>query len=764
MIRILLSFLRPVGVASLLTLFQLPSAEAALPESNPGDWTGSWEIHRKSIEEQHAGGLLLVMKQDGENVTGEYPLLHGRIEAKAIGTKLMGRWYEGNLSGKFTLFLQDGSILEGNDDSGEWWTGKRMNSNPSPLKGNLDSPRGAIAAFLRAGNLALDGHEENWEKALLTVDFGKIQSSMPGIEQLRMVRELFQLVDLTTFHLSSIPDSCNENSLDIKLKEVGSDACLTLTLLRDSAGTWRILMPSQDEMRASRSSFLAIHGGQAPASDACSQLGNPRDALRTFQRGMESGDQSDLELALSTLDLSLFPEFLRNSDGLHAAQCLYEVLNRIGFSTLQSVSNDGASREPYICFVKGKESITIAPVGSGTATRWKFTAKTMNKIPDLFFSSDVLPAPLDPEFHKIRKSPYFALRSFLGRHVPFLLKTGMVPNLEIWQSLFMLLTLSLAICIARVASRACCRHLSRLSKAEGNHQHVLLWSLRIVIVIFMMYPVPTLLGLPDSNRRITVPFLGVLFTLGAACVIWHLLSVIGNLMTAWAKQSPTRTDDILLAISLAVLRCVVVMVAALSVAYFLSIPTTSMLAGLGISGLAVAFASREALSNIFGAGVLLVDRPFKGGDWIRTDKFEGSVEDVGIRSTRIRTAEDSVMVVPNSKLVESMIDNRGTRRHRLVNMTILITGGASPENLDAFTEGVRQRMINDELFTSKRLDVRVASLSKVGVEVELNGYLDVSTRSSENEARHRLLIDVMRIAEGLGLTLGDALVRKEQKD
>jgi hypothetical protein len=73
-------------------------------------------------------------------------------------------------------------------------------------------------------------------------------------------------------------------------------------------------------------------------------------------------------------------------------------------------------------------------------------------------------------------------------------------------------------------------------------------------------------------------------------------------------------------------------------------------------------------------------------------------------------------------------------------------------------------MSDDQLFTPYHLDVRVSGVSKAGVEVELNGYLDVSSSSAENEARHRLLLDVMRIARELGLVLGDAMERGESDD
>ena len=149
------------------------------------DWTGSWEIHRGNVEELHDGGLILNLQQKGDTVTGEYPLIKGRIEAKVVmddgGERLKGRWFEGNLSGAFTLVRDENSTLEGNDDSGEWWTGVRISAHGEPLSSRLLSPRAAFRTFLRSGNLGLDGHDENWLKALAAFDFRRVQSNLTGI-------------------------------------------------------------------------------------------------------------------------------------------------------------------------------------------------------------------------------------------------------------------------------------------------------------------------------------------------------------------------------------------------------------------------------------------------------------------------------------------------------------------------------------------------------------------------------------------------------
>jgi MscS family membrane protein len=129
------------------------------------------------------------------------------------------------------------------------------------------------------------------------------------------------------------------------------------------------------------------------------------------------------------------------------------------------------------------------------------------------------------------------------------------------------------------------------------------------------------------------------------------------------------------------------------VATELSIPTNGILAGLGLSGLAVAFASKETLSNVFGAGILVADRPFKKGDLITAGDIHGTVEQVGIRSTRIRTSEDTQIVVPNGKLSDASINNWGDRKYRFFQAKIRVAYGAAAAQIEGFMAKLQDMLL-----------------------------------------------------------------------
>src|SRR5438270_5233059 len=118
---------------------------------------------------------------------------------------------------------------------------------------------------------------------------------------------------------------------------------------------------------------------------------------------------------------------------------------------------------------------------------------------------------------------------------------------------------------------------------------------------------------------------------------------------------------------------------------------TAVLTGLGIGGVAFALGAQDSLRNLFGSFTLIADRPFVVGETVQIGAGElGVVERVGLRSTSIRTADDTLMVVPNSNLTTMNITNFGRRRFRHFTGTIGVVYGTPPERLAAFREGIRQ--------------------------------------------------------------------------
>jgi MscS family membrane protein len=129
------------------------------------------------------------------------------------------------------------------------------------------------------------------------------------------------------------------------------------------------------------------------------------------------------------------------------------------------------------------------------------------------------------------------------------------------------------------------------------------------------------------------------------------------------------------------LKVFVILIGALTTAQFLGLPITSVIAGLGIGGVAVALAAQNTLANVFGSITILMDRPFHVGDRVQIEKYDGTVETIGLRSTRIRTLEGHLVTMPNKMVADAAINNVSLRPNIRQLMTISLTYDTTPEKM-----------------------------------------------------------------------------------
>ncbi|MEQ8317471.1 MAG: mechanosensitive ion channel [Phycisphaerales bacterium] len=260
-----------------------------------------------------------------------------------------------------------------------------------------------------------------------------------------------------------------------------------------------------------------------------------------------------------------------------------------------------------------------------------------------------------------------------------------------------------------------------------------------------------MLGLPPVPEAIIrVAVLSVL-TLAAIWAAYRLVDLACDVLAKKAKATATKIDDLLLPLARKTAKVLVTVFGVIYVASALDYEILPLLTGLGIGGLAVAFAAKDTIENFFGSIAVIADRPFEVGDWVVVDDVEGTVEELGIRSTRIRTFYDSVVTVPNATLVRATVDNYGRRRYRRFTTHIGLTYGTPPEAVEAFCEGVRE-LIRRHPYTRK--DTYHVYLNRFGphsIDVLVYMFHACPDWAVELRERERFLLDVMRVAQRLGV-------------
>lgn len=273
----------------------------------------------------------------------------------------------------------------------------------------------------------------------------------------------------------------------------------------------------------------------------------------------------------------------------------------------------------------------------------------------------------------------------------------------------------------------------------------------LTMALFWLAVLPAL-GLPRAAfdvLRIAATFVA------ATAGVWGLYRLVDigtEFLHARASRTESRYDDLLVPLISKTAKIFILAFGLVFVAGNLDIDISSLLAGLGLGGLAFALAAKDTVSNLFGTLTIVLDRPFQVGDWVVIGDTEGTVEKVGFRSSRVRTFYNSLITVPNGSLLTATVDNLGVRRYRRFKTTLSLTYDTPPDTIDAFCEGVRE-LIRQHPYTRKDyFHVYLNAMAASSLDVLLYTFFEVPDWATELRERHRLINDILRLADRLGVS------------
>ncbi len=259
------------------------------------------------------------------------------------------------------------------------------------------------------------------------------------------------------------------------------------------------------------------------------------------------------------------------------------------------------------------------------------------------------------------------------------------------------------------------------------------------------------LGFSDAIVTILVVSAKVLTFFGVVWLGFRLTDLIQDYINVKTSKTAGKFDDLLAPLFGRSVKLFLVLFGIMSIAEILNLPLSSLLTGLGIGGLAIAMAAKDTIANVFGSLTILVDRPFNIGDWVVVDGVEGTVEDLGFRSTRVRTFYNSLVTIPNATMLTAVVDNMGERQYRRVKMTLGVTYQTPAAKVELFCEGIRE-IIRDHPATRKDyFHVYFHGFGASSLDILLYCFLEVPDWSDELKQRQDVLLLIMKKAEELGV-------------
>ncbi len=175
-----------------------------------------------------------------------------------------------------------------------------------------------------------------------------------------------------------------------------------------------------------------------------------------------------------------------------------------------------------------------------------------------------------------------------------------------------------------------------------------------------------------------------------------------------------------------------------------------LLASLGLVGMAIALAAKDTARHLFGSIMIFTDSPFKVGDWIKTPDVEGTIEDIGMRSTRVRTFAQALVSVPNGNLADSAILNWSKMDRRRIKMTLGLTYATTSSQMQNILKEIRELLHNDEDIHQQTIYVYFSSFNESSLDIFCYFFTKTIKWGEYMAVRERIYLEFMRIVEENG--------------
>ena len=262
--------------------------------------------------------------------------------------------------------------------------------------------------------------------------------------------------------------------------------------------------------------------------------------------------------------------------------------------------------------------------------------------------------------------------------------------------------------------------------------------------------------LPSTIERGILYSLEISFILLLTLLSYRCIDILVFYMQKVVVSHQKNTATVhLLPLLRKILKVLIVIVGFIILLENLEYNTSSLLAGFSIGGLGIAFAAQDTIKNFFGSLMIIIDQPFRVGDDIITDNVEGKIQEIGLRSTRLRTRQGSMMYIPNGKLADIHINNYGLRKIRCFSIEIAISYYTAPPLITSFVGGLQSIATNHPLISTEKRFAYLNNLETTHLSILFSVDLKVNTKKKELECRHDIITRIINLAAQLGISIGN---------
>ncbi|MEN6617338.1 MAG: mechanosensitive ion channel family protein [Syntrophorhabdus sp.] len=485
-------------------------------------------------------------------------------------------------------------------------------------------------------------------------------------------------------------------------------------------------------------------GGNVPGVEKPSEEKEspPKDPLgRSTPHGtvigfMREAGREDFARAVQYLDTTL-PA--RTAQQL--AMQLYAILNYGLSSDLAEISNEnegdvtdtiGRNREKVgeVQILSRIYPIILERVERDRNQVWLFSPQTLKSVPEMY--------------RGIKQHDF-------EKYVPDALKEHKFLKYPVWKWIMFIIIIPLGFLFAWILTwtvMALARYVLRFK--DGSGIFLLKGPVRILGLSAGFY-IASLLSYSLLSRLFWSRVSETLLIIGAT---WLALKLIDPVVQkVWGHREATSGSIAVTRLLHKTARTVIVIIGFLFIMYLAGINITAVLTGLGIGGIAIAFAAQKTLENVFGGVMIVWDRPIRVGDFCKGDNYMGTVEDIGLRSTKLRTPERTVVSIPNGQLATMSLENFSVRDKILFHHKFYVRLETSARQIRIITSHIGKVLSLHPNLERDGSWVRFTGIKDAGLEIETWAYVLSTDYGLFQAIQEELVLHFMEIIEKAGTSL-----------
>ncbi|MBI4916292.1 MAG: mechanosensitive ion channel family protein [Acidobacteria bacterium] len=607
------------------------------------------------------------------------------------------------------------------------------------------------------------GREDRFDAAAHLLDLGEVPAAKQRVVGAAVAEKLYAVLH----HLGARPNSVAaaegqpgdtaaeavEAIAAFRFERSGIVGIVWLRQVLDSSTGERAWLVAPQTVAAAPFWYRVIVVGEKPVAAEPLNRGlgvAPQDVQRGTPRAALAGyfaacNQGRFALAAHYLDLGDVPAAEQRRQGAVLARRLHLALLRSVWIELDNVS-DNPLGSPEVEVGEEGERVTEVRVNrhvfpivlehrwdAEIGHQWTFSRPTVAAVNRLYAANGY---------------------GWLGDHLPLVFFVFNFAGLQLWQWLAVIAALAVGWVFSRVMGRWLVALAGKLTRRTSvAWDDVALTAINGPVGFVLWASVLALLapwfGLSPSAREVAKLLWKLLILFGFG---WFLLRLVDGVVAHLRRQDGEQNQVGLgfLPVMTRFAKAFFAVLIVLGALDVFGLNVMGVLAGLGIGGIALAFAAQKTLENVFGAASIAGDRPFQVGDFVAIGQDQGTVEDVGLRSTRLRTLSRTVVTIPNGLVAAGRVENLSARERFLYNPTLGLVYGTTASQLRFLIDEIALLLTSNQRVWQENKRVRFRAFGQSALEVEVQCWIITSEFNEFLAIAEEINFAIMELVERAG--------------